>query len=251
MSDELQIAIEAAKKGAAKALTYFGNNPTVMIKPDHSPVTQADKESEEIIKSFILSQDKNAKFIGEEGGGNLDVDETWIIDPIDGTKNFMRGIPQWAVLIAHYKNGVCDVGISYIPVIDEMCYAQKGKGSFINAKQIHVSKIDKLSDAYFSHGETMTFNNIPALLTLSKQVFTQRSHGDAATYNNLASGKIDIVADPKNHVWDSAPFSIIIPEAGGKVSTLDGKPWTVHATDFLATNGFLHDQVIEILNPKQ
>jgi histidinol-phosphatase len=249
--DNLQIGINAVKKGSKKALSYFGHNPQVTIKPDNSPVTQADKESEILIKEYILSYLPHAKFIGEESGGNLDVDEAWIIDPIDGTKNFMRGIPQWAVLLAHYKNGICDIGVSYIPVFDELCYAQRGEGAFINNQQIFVSKINKIEHAYFSHGETVTFNNIPALLQLSKQVFTQRSHGDATTYNNLAAGKIDIVADPRNHVWDSAAFTVIVEEAGGKVSTLNGKPWTVHALDFVATNGILHDQVIEILNTKQ
>lgn len=251
MSDELKTAIEAAKKGAEKALHYFGHNLAVVIKPDNTPVTQADKESEAAIKEFLSSKYPNANFIGEETGGSVDVNEAWIIDPIDGTKNFMRGLSQWAVLLAHYKNGICDIGVSYIPVLNELCYAQRGEGAYINGKKVHVSKIDNLEDAFLSHGEIRYFQNMTPLIDLSKKVLTQRCHGDASTYNNLASGKIDIVIDARDHAWDSAPFSVIIEEGGGKVSNFKGKPWSIHDLDFVATNGSLHDEVIEILNLKQ
>lgn len=251
MPDTLHIALEAVKKGSEKANLYFGRNPKVTIKPDNSPVTIADKEAEEAIKSYILSQLPNAQFLGEESGGNMEADDCWIIDPIDGTKNFMRGIPLWAVLLAHYTNGICDVGVSYIPMLNDMCYAERGKGAFLNGEQIHVSQITKLSDAYFSHGESRYFTNTASLLDLSNQVLTQRAHGDATTYNNLAAGKIDIVVDARNHAWDAAPFTVIIEEAGGKVSNLKGEPWNIHDLDFVATNGLLHEQVIEILAQKQ
>lgn len=251
MSEELKTAIEAVKKGAEKALHYFGHNPAVVIKPDNTPVTQADKESEAVIKAFLLSNYPNAHFIGEETGGSLDVDEAWIIDPIDGTKNFMRGLSHWAVLVAHYKNGICDIGVSYIPVLNELCYAQRGEGAYINGKKVHVSKINNLEEAFLSHGEIRYFQNMTPLIDLSKKVLTQRCHGDASTYNNLACGKVDITVDAKDNVWDSAAFSVIIEEAGGKVSGITGEPWSIHTSSFVATNGLLHDEVIEILNLKQ
>jgi histidinol-phosphatase len=251
MSTDLQNAIDAVKQGAEKALTYFGNNPSVTIKPDHTPVTQADKEAEAIIKTVLLSHYPHANFIGEETGGNRDVKQAWIIDPIDGTKNFMRGIENWAVLLAHYTDGVCDIGVSYIPVLEQLCYAQRGEGAFINGKKIHVSSITTLEDAFLSHGEIRYFEHINPLLLLAKRSLTQRCHGDASTYNNLAAGKIDIVIDAKDNVWDSAAFSVIIEEAGGKVSNIKGDPWNVNSSSFVATNGLLHAEVIEILNAKQ
>lgn len=251
MPDTLQIALEAVKKGSEKANLYFGKNPKVMIKPDNSPVTIADKEAEEAIKAYILSQLPTAQFLGEESGGDMDATDCWIIDPIDGTKNFMRGIPLWAVLLAHYTNGICDLGVSYIPLLHETCYAKRGQGAFLNGERIFVSKVSAIPQAYFSHGESRYFPNTNALLDLSSRVLTQRSHGDATTYNNLAAGKIDIVVDAQNHAWDAAPFTVIIEEAGGRVSNLKGQPWSIHDTDFVATNGILHEQVIEFFNHKQ
>jgi fructose-1,6-bisphosphatase/inositol monophosphatase family enzyme len=166
-------------------------------------------------------------------------------------KNFMRGIENWAVLLAHYKKGMCDIGVSYIPMLNQLCYAQHGHGAFINGKQVHVSSIAKLEDAFLSHGEIRYFEQISPLLRLSKKVLTQRCHGDASTYNNVAAGKVDIVIDAKDNVWDSAAFSVIIEEAGGKVSNMHGEPWNVYSSSFVATNGLLHDEVIEILNTKQ
>lgn len=251
MSDELQIAIQAVKKGAEEALTFFGKNPQVIIKPDNTPVTQADKQAEQAMKEFLLSQDSKAQFIGEETGGNFDVTQAWIIDPVDGTKDFMRGLPTWGVLLAHYKNGTCDIGVCYLPVLDQLCFAQRGKGAYINERRIYVSGISKLSDAYLSHGEIRYFDNKQALLDLTSKVLTQRCHGDPSKYTHVAEGKVDIVIDAKNHAWDSAPFTVIIEEAGGRVSNFKGNPWSIHDLDFIATNGLLHDQVLDILGSKQ
>lgn len=136
MSEELKIAIEAAKKGAEAALRYYEKNPAFEVKPDNSPVTKADKEAEDIIKKTIVSHFPHAQFLGEETGGTLDADDFWCIDPIDGTKNFIRGLPFWGIEIAHIIDSEIVLGLSYGPVIEEMLYAEKGKGAFMNGTPI-------------------------------------------------------------------------------------------------------------------
>lgn len=251
MSDELTIAIEAAKKGAEKALYYFHNQPKVTIKPDNSPVTIADKETEQIIISTIKKSFPNARFLGEESGGDEKANELWIIDPIDGTKNFVRSIKSWSILIAYVRNGIAQIGVSYAPALNELVYAERNKGAFLNEKKIHVSSVTELADAYISHGELRYFKNLPGLINLSSAVAAEMMSGDAISYHQLASGHIDTKIDASGHAWDFAPFSIIAEEAGGKVSQMNGDPWSIYSLDFVATNGLLHDKVIEILNGKR
>lgn len=252
MSEELKTAIEAAKKGAEKALYYFGHNPKVLFKPDHTPVTKADQETESIIKQHLLENFTTSHFVGEETGGSFDHENTWIIDPIDGTKNFIRGLPFWSILIAKYVKGEITLGVSYTPQMNELIYAEKGHGAFRNGEKITVSKISGITDAFMSYpGNPSEFPNTDNLLKLISACMGFRGFGDAFAYQLLANGRIDINLESAVKAWDVAPFKIIIEEAGGKVTNLFGKPWAVNDTTILATNGTLHDEVIEILNLKQ
>lgn len=251
MSDELKIAIEAAKKGAEAALRYYEKKIAFEVKPDNSPVTKADKEAEDIIKKTIVSHFPNSQFLGEETGGTLDADDSWCIDPIDGTKNFIRGLPFWGIEIAHIIDGKIVLGLSYGPVIDEMLYAEKGKGAFMNGKPIKVSKIAKLEDAFLNHGTVMFFEEkIPQFLKLLEVMYRERGFGDFYGYHLVAQGKSDIMMDAHNAPWDIAAVKIIIEEAGGRVTNFKGEPWSLNDTNTLATNGLVHDEVIRILNQK-
>lgn len=252
MSPELTGAIAAAKKGAEKALQYFGHNPKVILKPDHTPVTQADKETEAIIKETILLFDKNTHFVGEESGGAFTYDSTWIIDPIDGTKNFIRGLPFWSILIAKCIKGEIVLGVSYTPQLHELVYAQKGQGAFRNGESIHVSSIKDIADAYISYpGDPSLFPKKDNVITLLNTCMSCRGFGDAYSYQLVAQGKIDSNIEPGFSVWDVAPFKVIIEEAGGKVTTFSGQPWTIKDNTMVASNGLLHDKVIEFLQLNQ
>lgn len=248
---ELRIAIEAVKNGAKVALKYFHRDLDVELKEDDTPVTIADRESEKAIKKHILKAFSNAKFVGEETGGDIDSDEFWTIDPIDGTKNFMRGIELWAILISLYRNGEAVIGVSYMPAIDELLYAERGKGAFINSKKVHVSGVSDIKNAFLSHGETKSSYDPYMMFLLSKHFMTSRGIGDAWSYHLVATGKIDVMLEENTHIWDIAPFTVIIPEAGGRFTNLEGREWGIHDTTALATNGLLHDEVIGILNQEK
>lgn len=247
MPSELKIAIEAAKKGAEVALTYFGKKINVEIKSNNTPVTVADREAEEAIKQYILGYFPNSEFVGEESGGDLTKDDFWIIDPIDGTKNYTRGLPLWSILIAHYKQGKISVGVSNTPLMNEVMYAELDHGAYLNGKKIYVSKINKLKDAFISYGDIMTLNE-KNISKLSKICISSRGFGDAWSYHLLANGRIDIMIEKENSAWDVAPFKLIIEEAGGKFSTIEGKEWEVIDRSCIATNGLLHDEVVKIYN---
>ncbi|MBI4078867.1 MAG: inositol monophosphatase [Candidatus Levybacteria bacterium] len=251
MSEELKTAIEAARAGAKSALKYFENLPPVIIKPDNTPVTKADKETEEIIRKTILQAFPNASFVGEELGGSFGKDDVWIIDPIDGTKNFIRAIPFWAILIALQRENEIIVGVSYMPSFDELLFAEKDAGAFLNGKKVTVSNVDQIKNATITYtGNPFSFNipqNVEKLLNASAHT---RGFGDALSYHLVASGRAEVNFEPEINIWDVAPLKVIIENAGGKITSLNGSPWSLEIKDFVATNGLVHDEVIRILNEK-
>lgn len=249
MSNELQIALEAVEKAAKITLNYFHNVPPVSLKPDRTPVTKADKEAETIIREHILQSFPNASFVGEEFGGNFGDSDAWIIDPIDGTKNFIRGIPFWSILVALCRDGEIVAGISCMPAINELLYAEKGAGTFLNGKKITVSSIKDIENATITHtGNPYKFKDPKSVEKLLEMSAHARGFGDALSYHLVASGRADINFEPKVKIWDVAPFKVIIEEAGGKITALNGNPWSLEVADFLATNGLLHNEVLSILN---
>ncbi len=249
MSDELKVAIEAAKIGAKVALSYFNKTLDIVIKPNNSPVTQADKEAEKAIKEVISRSYPSSSFLAEETVKTSLGADFWVIDPIDGTKNFIRNLPFWGVEIAYIKNGEILLGVIYSPCFDELLYAEKGQGAYFNGKRISVSKITKLNEAFLVHGTVSYFERrIPQFLKLLKNVSRERGYGDFYGYGLVAQGKADIMMDNKNGPWDIAPVKVIIGEAGGKVTNFEGGDWQLTDSTAVATNGLLHDEVIRILN---
>ena len=254
-SKELQTAIVAAKLAATHALTYFDKSEKdlgIELKDNNTPVTIADRECEEIIKKHVLSVFPDAKLVREETGGDIMVDEYWTIDPIDGTRSFSRGVNGWAILIAYFADGQYQLGVCYFPVHDELLYAERGKGAYYNEKRVHVSTVDSVSKTYFGHGNPKhtTPEQRAALNRLIDAAGSVRSW--EVTYANflLAQGKVDIVFDEYAFPWDVAPYAVIIPEAGGKLTRLDGSPITREGKGYLSTNGLIHDEIIAILNQK-
>lgn len=247
-SSKLQTAIDAAKKGANEALRYFDKNIEVVFKDDNTPVTIADRKSEETIKNYILSKFPDAKFLAEESGGEVSESGTWIIDPVDGTRSFSRGVPGWCVLIAYYEKGEFLIGVCYFPVQDELLYAEKGKGAFMNGKKVCVSKIEKLNKAYIGFGNPKYMKDQQVLLDYINASASARSW--EATYCEflLAQGKIDALVDGYAQLWDIAPFVVIIEEAGGKITRLDGSPIGLTKRGCIVTNGLIHNEVLKIIN---
>lgn len=247
MSDELKVAIEAAKIGSKHALKYFDQDIKVDKKDDNTVVTKADRETEEVIKSYITSKFPNAKFIGEESGGSTEEKEFWTIDPIDGTRSYIRGIPLWCVIVTLCRDNDVELAVIYYPHGDTVYYAQRGEGAFENNKKLHVSKIDKLQDAYLGFGSPRHFKDKQVMIDLIEKTAASRSW--EATYSGLlvVSGKVDLHVDAFGKIWDMAPFRVMLKEAGGKMTRLDGTPWTFEGSGALLSNGLLHNQALEII----
>lgn len=249
-SQELQIAIDAAKAGGEIALKYFHIKIEGKKKKDASILTIADIEVEEVIKKFIAKNYSNASFIGEEEGGSDKMDSFWIIDPIDSTRNFSRGIPYWSINIALYKKPDIVLGVCYFPPSSETLYAEKNKGSFLNDQKVRVSTVNTIEDALIGHQSLRRFTKNQQLIELAKKSGSTR--GYESNYSGLfvAQGKMEASLNGYGKMWDYAPFKVIIEEAGGKVTNLEGKPWQLHDAGFLASNRLLHDEIVKIINEK-
>ena len=249
MKTKLDIAIEAAKKGGAHALTYFQTNLTIEMKANNSPVTIADRETEAVIKTAILAEDPTANFVGEETGGSFDQDAYWLIDPIDGTACFVHGIPLWGVLISYIEHGEATVGVSYVPSQNELMYAEKGKGAFLNDKPIHVSQTSRIQDAFFTHGTLYKIiDRLPGFLEFTKQTFKVRGMGDCFGYHLLATGRTEGIFDGGLSPWDLAGLKLIVEESGGKITNFKGEPWTFSDNNAIVTNGLVHEEVLHLVH---
>lgn len=249
MSPELTTAIEAAKKGASIALKYFNTDLDLGLKykSDNTPVTLADPETEEVIKKHILSKFPQANILGEETGGSTENESFWIIDPIDGTRIFSRGVNGWAVLIAYYTKGEFTIGVSYFPSLNEMYYAEKGQGAYLNGKKINVSDVPHLNRAFLNSGNPKYYEKVDLILKLVEKSGVTRGYETTYADCLVASGKMDISIDPYAQLWDFAPFATILPEAGGFISNLAGKPLGITDRGCVMSNGLLHKELMEVL----
>lgn len=250
MSEKLQIAIEAAKKGAAEALKFFDTGISVTLKEDKTVVTKADYASEKAILDYITSQHADAKFVAEESGGNAEEENFWIVDPVDGTRSFSRGAPTWCVLIAYCVQKEIQLGVCYFPILDVLIYAEKGKGTFINNKRTYVSKIPSLKEAYIGFGSPKYFENKNIILDFVESTAGLRIPDLTFADYLVAKGSMDACIDAYGMLWDLAPFKVIIEEAGGKITRLDGSPWTLEGRGGIMSNGLVHDEILQIVNKK-
>jgi histidinol-phosphatase len=249
MSEELKTAIDAAKKGAEYALQFYNDELVVEKKEDKTVVTRVDQETEELIKKIVLKKFPSANFVGEETGGSRE-SLYWCIDPIDGTRHFLRNTPLWAVLISLIKDGKPVLGVSYVPGMRELLYAEKGQGAFLNGEKVRVSKISELSDSIVLFGSMRFFKDKEILVRFINSSASARSLVSPYEFHLLASGRAEIVIDGYGKTWDIAPFDVIIEEAGGKVTDSFGQPWSVDNPGCVATNGLIHKEVIKIYNEK-
>jgi histidinol-phosphatase len=253
MSPFLKTAIEAAKAAQQVIEKYYAGEFEVEIKPDQSPVTIADIETEETIKKIILDAFPDHGFYGEETGKvNPDAEYNWLIDPIDGTKSFVRGYPFFSTQIALMHRGELIVGVSNAPGFKEMAYAEKGQGAWLNGEQIQVGDISSLSKATLSLGNIATIASKPQWQTIGElvqEVHRIRGYGDFYHYHLLASGKIDIIIESDVNILDIAALAVIVNEAGGRLTDLSGRALTLETTSVLACNlAVTHEQLLKRLD---
>jgi len=257
LSDDLSLALKLAADADHISLERFtALDLVVTTKPDRTPVTDADQAVERSIRSGIEAARPNDSILGEEYGTQGSGSRQWIIDPIDGTANFLRGVPIWATLIALAIDGVPVVGVVSSPALGKRWWAAAGHGAFGMAhgeepQRLQVSKISELPDAAFSYNNIKGWDGagkLDELLVLQRETWRAQAIGDAWAYMLVAEGHLDGAGE-----WDMKPYDIaalmpIVQEAGGRFTSLTGVdgPWDGSA---LATNGALHEAVLGIVNP--
>jgi histidinol-phosphatase len=247
ISAELEAALAAAEAGARVIRECYQRNLAVTIKADKSPVTEADVRTEQAIKAALAERFPTYGFFGEETGRDERPDAPmWLVDPIDGTKAFVREYPMFSTQIALLRGDQLVLGVSSAPLYGELAYAERGRGAFLNGRRLRVSDVDSLDQAALSAGNLKTLAQSPswsAYGALVAQVGRIRGYGDFLHYHLLADGKIDVVVESDVNILDIAALVTIVEEAGGQFTTLDGRPIGLNSTTVLASNGKLQASV--------
>ena len=259
LAQDLELALKLADLADAISLKrYQANDLIVETKPDLSPVTDADKAVENAIRGELASARSADLIVGEEFGrpDSLDLENLpdgkryWVIDPIDGTKNFLRGVPTWATLI-----GLCDskgeviVGVVSAPALSRRWHATTGCGAYVThdlksgsvTKKISVSKVSKLADASISYSDLIGWGNSKEkFIGLQEKIWRTRGMGDFWSHMLVAEGAVDLSVEPQLALWDMAALEIIVREAGGRFTNTSGKAG-VHGGSAVSSNGLLHE----------
>jgi histidinol-phosphatase len=247
----LDFAMETAYLAGRLTLGYFQTGTVAEFKSDDTPVTVADKKAEELIRQRITHQYPEHAIIGEEFGesGTNQASHRWIIDPIDGTKSFMRGVPLYAVLIALEIEGQVEVGAAYFPALNEMVAAATGEGCWLNGRRVHVSPITNLDRAIVSFTDAGSFSRHGrdhAWERIKQATYFQAGWGDAYGHCLVATGRVEVMLDPIMSVWDCGPFPPILKEAGGYFGDWQGNP-TIHGNEAISTTEALLPEVLKLI----
>lgn len=255
--DEKELAIKAAKEAGAILMRYYGKSLKVKEKSPQDYVSEADIESEKKVISLIKKHFPEHAIISEEAGQvNLtdDSNHVWYVDPLDGTHNFIHRLPFFGVSVAYSCKDEVKVGVIYCPCVDELYVAEKGKGAFCNGKRLSVSDRSRMKDALVIVDAALHRDKKMKFELLSKLVdecFRVRILG-AAVYNciSVAVGGAEAYIEFSTHPWDVAAGLLIIEEAGGRVSGINGERWNVKTEEFIATNGKMHGQFLKLFTKK-
>ena len=247
---ELAFANELADRAAGIALELFRGTFEVRIKTDESPVTEADLAIEDMVRRAINDRYPNDAVLGEEGGLHEGGDRRWIVDPIDGTRNFADGVQVWATLIALAVDDEPVLGLVSAPALGERYAARAGDGASLNGVPIHVSRADRLSRAFVVHGQMGDWLEGPyagPVQDLVREARRDRGFGDFWGHALVARGSADVMVEAELNTWDFAALQVIVREAGGRMTQFDGAP-VAHGRSVLTTNGRLHDEVVARLS---
>ncbi|MCG8964301.1 MULTISPECIES: histidinol-phosphatase [Streptomyces] len=272
--DDLRLAHVLADAADAATMDRFkALDLKVETKPDMTPVSEADKAAEELIRNHLARARPRDSVLGEEYGTEGTGPRRWVIDPIDGTKNYVRGVPVWATLIALMEAGGGGpsrssefesgggyqpvVGLVSAPALGRRWWAVKDHGAFTgrsltSASRLQVSQVSALSDASFAYSSLTGWEEqgrLDGFLDLTREVWRTRAYGDFWPYMMVAEGSVDLCAEPELSLWDMAANAIIVTEAGGTFTGLDGRPGP-HSGNAAASNGRLHDELLGYLNQR-
>jgi histidinol-phosphatase len=250
--DWLPFLVELADRADALALRWFrAQGLRVAQKPDLSPVTEADQAIEAMARTLARERYPQLGVLGEEQGEAVGTAETrLIIDPIDGTRNFVRGIPVFATLLAIEVGGDIVAGVASAPALAARWHAARGAGAFRDGRRLRVSTVRSLGDALLFHGN-LGFREggpAPGVLPLLPRVGHTRGFGDFYQHMLVAEGAGEIAVDPVMHPWDVAALQVIVEEAGGRATSLSGER-SIYATSLITSNGPLHEEILQMLQP--
>jgi histidinol-phosphatase len=250
-SKELKAALEAAQAAAQLIRSCYQKGIAVRTKADASPVTEADVRAEELIRDRLGRAFPGWGFYGEEGGQHgMQAANVWLVDPIDGTKSFVRGTPFFSTQIALMREGQLVLGVSSAPAYQELAFAEQGGGAFLNDQPVRVSATAQLAAAHVSTGNLKSLTLGPqwqAFGALIRKVSRIRGYGDFVHYHLLARGALDVVIESDVNILDIAALTVIVREAGGTCTDLGGGPVSLATTSVLASNGALHAAVLAAL----
>jgi histidinol-phosphatase len=255
--NDVALALQLADEADTLTMERFGAlDLHVDTKPDLTPVTDADRSVESAVRDTLSQQRPDDPVLGEEFGGTTAfTGRQWVIDPIDGTKNFVRGVPVWATLIALLQDGVPVAGVVSAPALQRRWWAGAGEGAFASfaggaARRLAVSSVADLESASLSFSSLSGWAELglrDRLIGLTDTVWRVRAYGDFLSYCLVAEGGVDIAAEPEVNLWDLGPLDILVREAGGTFTNLDGTSGP-HGGSAVATNGLLHEAVLSRLN---
>lgn len=263
--EDLTLALRMAD--AADAITlarYQAQDLAITTKPDNTPVTDADKSAEDAIRALLRAHRPDDGIVGEEfGNEGVEKNRYWVIDPIDGTKNFLRGVPTWATLIGLIEKSASGeekviVGVVSAPALFRRWYAFEGGGAFVivnrnndqeaTPKRISVSSVSRMEDASISYSDFVGWGDrLPLFHSLLASAWRTRAHGDFWSHMLVAEGAVDIAIEPSLALWDMAALDIIVREAGGKFTSVAGVDGPLGGSG-LSSNGKLHRHVVETLH---
>nr|MBC7245252.1 inositol monophosphatase family protein [Chloroflexota bacterium] len=255
LREYLDFAVETAYLAGRLTLGYFQADTRPEFKTDGSPVTVADRRAEELIRQRIERKYPQHFIVGEEYGeqGSEEASHRWFIDPIDGTKSFVCGVPLYGVLLALEIEGDTKVGVTYFPALDEMIAAASGEGCWWNGRRAHVSNVSHLRQAVVAFTSLSLFERYgrgEAWQRIQAATYYCAGWGDAYGYGLVATGRVDVMLDPVMSVWDSAPLLPILQEAGGYFGDWQGNA-TIYASEGLAATKALLPQLLALIRGEE
>jgi histidinol-phosphatase len=244
----LESAIDIAERAGNLALSYFRQKILIEMKENMTPVTVADKKTEEFIRHEIAQRYSEHGILGEEfENSGLDREFVWTIDPIDGTRSFIRGIPLWGTLLGLLHRGEPVLGVMALPALDEVYSAAQGLGAFCNGVQIHASTVQTMEKSIVSVGDVTCFETAgraQMLKSLQDKAELCRGYTDCFGHAMVARGAVDMMIDPLVSIWDVAPLAAIVTEAGGDYFDLETGERTIRGKSFVTCNGFLRQEIL-------
>lgn len=247
--EETELALAMAREAAGILLPHFREAASLRVetKADNSPVTIADRAAEEALRKLMEKHTPGYGIIGEEFGATAGkADREWVVDPIDGTKAFIHGVPLFGTLLALLEGGRPVVGVISLPALGQVMHGSRGGGCFLDGAPCRVSSAGRVEDSLLLDGSATTMERLghgPAWAALRKRAKLHRGWGDCYGHMLVACGRAEAMVDPIVSIWDVAPMAVLLPEAGGRFSAFSGRD-SIHENSGISSNSLIHEEII-------